>query len=159
MSIYLFNIFNESKDNDHITTMLTCSDKNPRFFKKTLSFTTSKNFYIVSNSLLYLRKYLINQNENCIFMTRKDWRLCDQNKQFVAILQKKIIFIFLTLILLFPKILSTVIFHLAAVLQRYQIYQILFNACKVMLAQKISAMNKKSFVSYLLCHCGNPKGK
>ena len=30
----LFNIFNESKDNDHPTTMLTCLDTSPRFFSK-----------------------------------------------------------------------------------------------------------------------------
>ena len=28
MSVYLFNIFNKSKENDHIKTILTCLDTN-----------------------------------------------------------------------------------------------------------------------------------
>ena len=34
MSMYLFNIFNESKDTDDNTITLTPSGKNPRFFSK-----------------------------------------------------------------------------------------------------------------------------
>ena len=34
MSMYLFTIFNESKDNDHVATVLTCLDTNSRFFLK-----------------------------------------------------------------------------------------------------------------------------
>lgn len=34
----LFNISNEFKENDHITTISTCSDKNPRFFKENVEF-------------------------------------------------------------------------------------------------------------------------
>ena len=34
MSMYLFSIFKESIDNDHITAILTCSGRNPLFSKK-----------------------------------------------------------------------------------------------------------------------------
>ena len=33
ISMYLFNVVNESKNNDHIAAILTCLDANPRFFK------------------------------------------------------------------------------------------------------------------------------
>ena len=42
ISMYLLNIFNESKDNNNITTILTCLDTNPGFSKK-LIFKNSKN--------------------------------------------------------------------------------------------------------------------
>ena len=58
MSMYLFNVFNESKDKDHVTTILTCLDTKTRFFLKKL--------FLKSNSLLYLQKYPINQNKNYI---------------------------------------------------------------------------------------------
>ena len=32
MSLHVFNIFNESKDNNRLTTILTCLDTNPRYF-------------------------------------------------------------------------------------------------------------------------------
>ena len=32
MSLYLLNIFSESKDNAYVTTKLTCLDTNPHFF-------------------------------------------------------------------------------------------------------------------------------
>ena len=32
MSMYFYDIYDEFKDNDHITTILTCSDTNPHFF-------------------------------------------------------------------------------------------------------------------------------
>ena len=34
LSMYLFNIFDESKDRDHITTLVTCLDKKTHFFHK-----------------------------------------------------------------------------------------------------------------------------
>ena len=34
ISMYLFNVFNESRDNDNITTIMTCLDTNPFFSKK-----------------------------------------------------------------------------------------------------------------------------
>ena len=42
MSMYFFNIFNKSIDND-ITTILTFLDLTPNFFLKTLIFKNSKN--------------------------------------------------------------------------------------------------------------------
>ena len=38
ISMYLFTFFNESKDNYHITTILTCLDSNPRFYLKDVNF-------------------------------------------------------------------------------------------------------------------------
>ena len=32
--MYFLNIFGQSKDDDHITSILTCLDTNPRFSKK-----------------------------------------------------------------------------------------------------------------------------
>ena len=59
------NIFIKSKDNDRITTVLACLDKNSRVFsKKRWILKTVKTANITSNSLLYLRKYFINQNKN-----------------------------------------------------------------------------------------------
>ena len=43
MSMKLFNVFNEFKNNDYITTIFTYSDKKPCFFpKKTLILKSSK---------------------------------------------------------------------------------------------------------------------
>ena len=81
MSMYLFNIFNKSKDNDHITTILACWDINCQkcwFLKKV------KTSHILAISLLYLWKYLINQNKK--YLIRKDWNFCDEKLQYFAIL-------------------------------------------------------------------------
>ena len=36
--MFLFNIFNESKDSNHITTILTCLDTNPLLFITNVGF-------------------------------------------------------------------------------------------------------------------------
>ena len=47
-------IFNEYNLNNHITIILTLSDKNPRFFtKKTLIFKTSKNLVDAITSYIF----------------------------------------------------------------------------------------------------------
>ena len=76
--------------NDHITTILTCLDTILRFFSKKRCFLEAvKTSYIPPKlSLIHLRKYLISQNKNYIFMIRKNWNFCDQNLQFVATLLK-----------------------------------------------------------------------
>ena len=51
MSFLLFNIFIDSNDNDHVTTILTCLDANPRFFLE-LIFKNSKN--VLQTLKLYL---------------------------------------------------------------------------------------------------------
>ena len=57
---------------------------------------TAKTSSISSNSFLYLRKYLINQNKNYTFLIRKVLSFCDQNLQFVSFQNKKLrIFIFI----------------------------------------------------------------
>ena len=38
MCMFLFNIFNESKDSNHITTILTCLDTNPLLFITNVGF-------------------------------------------------------------------------------------------------------------------------
>ena len=54
--------------------ILSWLDINPRIFSKSSWFLkTVKNFFIPSNSLLYLQKHLTNQNNNYIFIIRKDW--------------------------------------------------------------------------------------
>ena len=63
-------------------------------------------------------------------MIRKDRSFCDQNLQFVAILDKnrKILsLLFATLILLFSKLFCIVIFHSVVAFQQYQIYY--FSKC------------------------------
>ena len=40
MSVYLFNVFIESKDNANITSIMTCLDANPRFFLKDIGLQT-----------------------------------------------------------------------------------------------------------------------
>ena len=63
--MYLFNVIDESKERDHITTIVTCLDERPHFLKqKRRSSITVKTFYIPLNSLLHLRNYLISQNKN-----------------------------------------------------------------------------------------------
>ena len=57
MSTYIFNNFNNSKENNRLATMLTYSDINPRSFSKNrFIFKKLKTSYISSNSLLYHRK-------------------------------------------------------------------------------------------------------
>ena len=58
MSMHHFNVFNEPKGNDQITTALICLDVNTHFFLPRCRFL---------NSQLYLQKYLINQNKNFTF--------------------------------------------------------------------------------------------
>ena len=53
-------------------------------YQRILLLKTAKTSSISSNSFLYLRKYLINQNKNYIFLIRKLLSFCDQNLQFVA---------------------------------------------------------------------------
>ena len=101
MSMYLFNIFKESKDNDQIISILTYSDKTYTPTCKLLHFLKSISFcyYMPSNGFLFLPKYSIDQNKSYILMFG-----IDQNFQHVAILHKKFkIFIFIvsTLTLLF----------------------------------------------------------
>ena len=81
MSMYLFNFFNESKESDHISTILTWLDAKPRFFStKHLFFKTVKISFIRSNSLISFE-----------IKVRKD-----QNFQSVSILHKNVnIFIFI----------------------------------------------------------------
>ena len=93
--MYLFNVYNESKDNYHITNILLYLDTNIHFFSKKMIFKNSKNLL---HTLFYLSKYLMNQNKNNIFMIRKDWSFWVKNVHFVAELDKKLkilIFIFL----------------------------------------------------------------
>ena len=85
--MYLFNIFNEPKDNNYITTILTWLDTNPPSFLH-MYFRTVKTSSIPSNSLLYLRKYLVHHNKDYIFMIRKDWGFCNQSLQYMAILYR-----------------------------------------------------------------------
>ena len=60
--MYLLAIFNESKDSNHITTIMTCLDTRPCFVQKMLIFKTAKASYIPLNFFFYLRKYLLNKN-------------------------------------------------------------------------------------------------
>ena len=53
-----FKYFNESKDNDHTTTAMTCSNTNSRFFLKSIDFINISNY----NSKPYLQNYFMNQN-------------------------------------------------------------------------------------------------
>ena len=59
MCMYLFNIFNESKDSNHITTTLACLDINSLLFITNVGFSKLEKPYIPSNSHLYLPKYLL----------------------------------------------------------------------------------------------------
>ena len=63
ISKYVFNIFNDSTEDDNFTTVLTSSNTNPRLFSENHWFLkTGKRAYILSNSLSYVRKYSIYQN-------------------------------------------------------------------------------------------------
>ena len=60
-------------------------------------------------------------------LIKKDWSLCDQNLQFVAILHKKwknFVFIFLNFDSSFYQTFSIAIFYWTEAFQPYQIYQI-----------------------------------
>ena len=102
-----------SNDNSNIITIMTCLDANPFFPEKRWFSKTVKTSYKHSYSLLFLWEYLINQNQNCVFMIRKDWSFYDQNLQFIVILHKRFnifIFIFSALIFFCSKIFSIVHF-------------------------------------------------
>ena len=91
----IFLMFFKSNNND------PCIDMKPVFYNKCYFLKTVKTSYIPPNTFSYLRKYLINQNQNYI---RKDWSFRDQNFQFAAILYKKLkilIFIFFFQLLMF----------------------------------------------------------
>ena len=49
-----------------------------------------KELLTPSTFLLYLWKYFINQNENYIFMIRRDWNFCDVLLQAAVILHRKV---------------------------------------------------------------------
>ena len=68
MSLFIY-FFQDFKDNDHFTTILTYiyMYKHSFFSKKRWSLKTVKISYIPSHSLLYLRKYLFNQNKDYIY--------------------------------------------------------------------------------------------
>ena len=93
--MYLFNIFNESKDNDHNTNIIGMLRYKPPFFRKTLFLKTAKTSYIPSTSLLHLRKYRTNRNKNYISLIRRNWSSRDQNLQFAPTLHKKLKFFIL----------------------------------------------------------------
>ena len=50
MSMFLFNIFNESKDNDHITTIPTHKNVKPRIAADNYSIDKPINFYLIRHS-------------------------------------------------------------------------------------------------------------
>ena len=53
-----FKYFNKSKENDHTTTAMTCSNTNFRFFLKSVDFINISNY----NSNPYLQNYFMSQN-------------------------------------------------------------------------------------------------
>ena len=56
MSMYLFNIFNESEDNNNITTILICLDTNPLFlliFKKSQNLLHALKLSPRSSEIIY----------------------------------------------------------------------------------------------------------
>ena len=135
-----FLMFLTSPKRTFILLYIAMLRREPPFIsRKCCSLKTGKTSYISSNSLLYLQKFFPNQNKDYIFMIRKDWSFCYQNLQFVAILHKifKFSCSFLSsLILLFPKMFSIVIFHLTLAFQRYQMYFILSNVQKAIAARQ-----------------------
>ena len=66
MSMYLFNIFKESKDNEHFATIIIYSCKKAGFEK------TSYILPYIPNVHLYFRKYITNQNKDYTFKIRKN---------------------------------------------------------------------------------------
>ena len=153
MSMYHFNIFKESKDNDHITAILTYSDTTYTPTYKLLVFlkSISSCYYIPSNSLLYLQKYAIDEYKNYIFMFGKDWSFCNQNLQYAAILHKKFkIFIFICFNFnstFFSIIFSIETFHSAVAFRRCQIHWLFLNVQRVIVVRKISMINKGSYLN------------
>ena len=55
--MYLFNIFKESKVNDHITTLLKCSDTNLRFLLKMIFKNSKSLLNTIKLSFLSLRTF------------------------------------------------------------------------------------------------------
>ena len=117
--------------------------KPPFFTKKCWFSKTEKTPYIPSNSL-YLLRYYINQN-NCIFMTRKIWSFCGQILESESI-SHKMLKIFIFNFFQFDFFFSQNIFHCNIPLDRgFPMIPTLLNILeKVLIAWKISAMNKKS---------------
>ena len=139
--MYLFNIFKESKDNEHFATIIIYSCKKAGFEK------TSYILPYIPNVHLYFRKYITNQNKDYTFKIRKNWSCRYENLQSVAILHRKLkvfIFIFSVLFLLLSKIFSVIIFKLVVSFKQYQIFWNLLTDQKVVMAQKTSAMSKKN---------------
>ena len=124
MSMYLFNIFNESEDNNNITTILICLDTNPLFL---LIFKKSQNLL----HALKLSPRSISHKRLKIF-----------------------IFIFFNFSSSsFQNIFHYKTFHSTVAFQRYQVYEILLHVQKVKMARKISTMHKKSYFSYIAFAC------
>ena len=55
--MYLFNIFKESKVNDHIITLLKCSDTNLRFLLKVIFKNSKSLLNTIKLSFLSLRTF------------------------------------------------------------------------------------------------------
>ena len=55
--MYLFNIFKESQVNDHITTLLKCSDTNLRFLLKMIFKNSKSLLNTIKLSFLSLRTF------------------------------------------------------------------------------------------------------
>lgn len=55
--MYLFDIFKESKVNDHITTLLKCSDTNLRFLLKVIFKNSKSLLNTIKLSFLSLRTF------------------------------------------------------------------------------------------------------
>ena len=55
--MYLFNIFKESKVNDHTTTLLKCSDTNLRFLLKMIFKNSKSLLNTIKLSFLSLRTF------------------------------------------------------------------------------------------------------
>ena len=129
--------------------------KTLQFSKKHWMLKTVKTSYISANSFLYLWKYLVKQNENYIFMIRKDWRFRDQNLQLksVVILDKKLK-IFILIFFSFNSFFFQNIFHcnipLGRVFQRYQIYLILITVQKVIYMKNTLSKSLRSQLECLL---------
>lgn len=143
--MYIFNVFDEPRDNNHIIIILTYLDTKPHFFLKNTGFDKSKNpLHIFKLSLLYLHKCIINQNKNYIFIIRKDQGFCDQSCAICRFFLKKIENFHLPF-LFFQNIFNCNI-PLRHKLQRYQIYYNLLNGVKiVIMARKINEINKKLY--------------
>ena len=119
-----FNTFEESKGNEwsYYCYLLHWGVKiqTPFFVKYTEYSKTSKTHDIPPNSLLYLRKYVINQNKKCIFMMqiKNDWNFYDQNLH-TFYKKLKIFILFFFNFHSFLKIFFNIIFHSAAAFRRW----------------------------------------